>query len=330
MTGIKICGTGSYLPDNIIDNHAYAKIVDTSDEWIVQRTGISTRHIANGDTTWRMGAKAAARAIEAAGISAESIGLIIVTTVTPDYATPSMSCIIQNELGAGNAMCIDINCACAAYVYAVDMAQKYLAAGELESVLIVSSEILSRLTDYSDRSTCVLFGDGAGATILQRGTGIYGAHIGADGSGYGLMFCKNPPPSSPFTVNPPEPDAITARPEQVDHMAMGGSDIYKFATKMMPHAIELACEKAGITPADLDLIVPHQANIRIVQTAMKNIGLPMEKAYMTIDHTGNTSSATVPIALDEAVRAGRIKRGDKICFVGFGAGLTYGAVVLSY
>lgn len=332
MTGIRFCGTGSYLPPMTVDNGEYAKIVDTSDEWIRPRTGIVTRHIANGETTWRMGARAARAAIDDAGIDPAEIGLVLVTTVTADFATPSMSCCIQQEIGAKNAMCIDVNCACAAFVYAVDMARRYLATGDgVDTVLVVSTEMLSRLTNYADRSTCVLFGDGAGACVIRaEENAMYGAMVGADGSGYGLMFCKNPPPASPWTTNPPEPDEVYTRPELPGQMVMGGREIYKFATKMMPQAINTACARAGITSGELDWIVPHQANVRIVQTAMKNLGLPMEKAFMTIDHTGNTSSASAAIALDELNRSGRLRRGDKVGIAGFGAGLTYGGAVFTW
>ena len=330
MSGIQICGTGRCLPENIVDNNEYARIVDTSDEWIRPRTGIVTRHIADGETTWRLGERAARQAIEDAGISPEQIGLIIVSSVSADFATPSMSCIIQGSIGAKNAMCYDIACACAGYVYGLDMARRFLACGDIDYALIVGTEILSRLTNYEDRSTCVLFGDGAGATVVRAADALYGASLGADGTGYGLMFCKNPPPASPFTHNPPEQVAVYSRPEGPGHMVMGGREVYKFATKVMPQSLLQACEKAGIQAGELDWIVPHQANVRIVQTAMDRLGLPMEKAWMTIDHTGNTSSASIPIALDELNRAGRVRRGDKIGLSGFGAGLIYASLVFEW
>ena len=330
MAGIRICGTGSYLPDNLVDNDAYAKIVDTSDEWIRPRTGIVTRPIANGETTWRMGAAAGRRALEAAGADPGQVGLIVVTSVTPDFLTPSMSCVIQQELGCPGAMCIDINCACTGFVYGVDMARRYLATGDVDTALVVSTEMLSRITNYADRTTCVLFGDGAGAAVVRRGQGLYGAHLAADGTGYSLMFCRQPRPPSPFTHNPPQPDEIYARPEADGHLVMAGHEVYKFAVKAMPQAVEEACKKAGLTPGQLDWVVPHQANIRIIQTAMKNLGLPMERAWVSIGHTGNISSATIPITLDEMVKAGALHRGDKVAMVGFGAGLTYGAAVLEW
>ena len=237
---------------------------------------------------------------------------------------------LMSKIGAKNAMCYDIACACAGYVYGLDMARRFLACGDIDYALIVGTEILSRLTNYEDRSTCVLFGDGAGATVVRAADALYGASLGADGTGYGLMFCKNPPPASPFTHNPPEQDAVYSRPEGPGHMVMGGREVYKFATKVMPQSLLQACEKAGIQAGELDWIVPHQANVRIVQTAMDRLGLPMEKAWMTIDHTGNTSSASIPIALDELHRAGRVRRGDKIGLSGFGAGLIYASLVFEW
>ena len=326
MSGIRICGTGSYLPDNIVANDDYTRIVDTSDEWIKTRTGISTRHIADGETTWRMGARAAARA----GISGGEVDLLLVTSVSPDFFTPSMSCVIQQEIGADGCMCIDLNCACAAFAYAVDMARRYLATGDVETALVVSAETLTRITNYEDRGTCVLFGDGAGAVVLRRAETTYGSFIGADGHGYGCIYAKHAPRPSPFTHAPLETDGILDQPGGVGCMVMDGRETYKFSTRMMAVAVEKACEKAGVAPGELKWIVPHQANIRIVQTAMKNLGLPMERAYMTIDHTGNTSSASIPIALDELAASGGLARGDKLAFVGFGAGLTYGAVVTEW
>lgn len=330
MTGLKLCGTGSYLPDNVIDNEAFTAIVETSDEWIRTRSGIATRRIANGDTTWSMGTKAARKALEDAGIPETQVDLILVTTVTSDYLTPSMSCVIQHALGAVNAVCIDINCACAGFVYAMDMAWRYLSCGDFKTVLIISTEMLSRITNYEDRSTCVLFGDGAGACVVQAGEGRFASHLGADGSGMHLLFCKYPAPQSPFTDRPVVENEISQSDHKEGAIFMDGREVYKFATRVMPEAIEKSCGKLGLTPADLDWIVPHQANIRIVQTAMKHLRLPMEKAWMSIDHIGNTSSASIPITLDELVKSGNLKRGQKLAIAGFGAGLTYGGAVFDY
>lgn len=330
MTGLKICATGSYLPENIVDNDAFTRIVETSDEWIRTRSGIVTRHIANGDTTWSMGLAAAQNALAAAGMDAAAIDLILVTTVTGDYITPSVSCVLQRELGAKNAACIDINCACAGFVYGLDMAHRYLQCDDIKTVLLVSAEMLSRITNYEDRSTCVLFGDGAGAVVLQAGEGVFASHLGADGSGMHLMFGKHPLQKTPFSDRAIVENEISKSELGDGNLYMGGSEVYKFATHVMPEAIVKSCAKAGVTLDALDWIVPHQANIRIVQTAMKNLGLPMEKAWVNIDHTGNTSSASIPIALDELVRSGKLARGALIGMAGFGAGLIYGGAVMTY
>lgn len=330
MTGIKVCATGSYVPDNIVDNEAFTKQIETSDEWIRSRTGIVSRNIANGDTTWSMGAKAAKRALETSGIDASAIDVVIATTCTPDWAFPSLSCVVQYEIGAVNAMCLDVNCACTGFVYALDMARRYLACGDMKNVLIVSSELLSRVVDYSDRATCILFGDGAGACVVQAGDGMFSSSLGADGSGYHLLFAKYPQQPSPFTQNPPVENEISRHDSPAMKIVQDGREVYKFATKAMPSAIEQACERAGISPQEIDYIIPHQANIRIVQTAMKHLDLSMDKVWMNIDHCGNTSSASIPIAFDELARSGRLKAGDKVCMVGFGAGLTWGAALFEY
>ena len=331
MNGIKICGTGHFLPDNLVTNEQYAAFLDTSDEWIQSRTGISTRHIANGDTAWSMGAEAAKRALDDAGLTPSDVDLIIGSTLSPDYATPSISCVIQGVIGATNAICLDINCACTGFVYALDMAWRYLYTGDdIKTVLIISSEVISSILDFADRSSCVLFGDGAGACVVQTGDSLFTSKLGADGSGAHLIFCKNSPHETPFTTNPPMANAISAHPALPGNFVQDGKEVYKFATRVMPQMIEAVCAKAGLTVAELDWIVPHQANVRILQTAMKNLGLPPERAWMNIDHTGNTSSATIPIALDELARSGKLARGQKVCVVGFGAGLTFGAAVFTW
>lgn len=330
MSGIKICGTGSYLPPNVVDNEAFTKIVETSDEWIRTRTGIVSRHIADTDSVAGMGAKAAKAAMEQAGVEPGEIDLIIVTTITGDCCTPSMACVIQGMLGAENAMCFDVNAACAAFVYAVDMARRYLCCPDVKTALVISTEALSRITDYQDRSTCVLFGDGAGAVVIRAAGTPYGSRLGADGKGAPLIFSKNRIPKTPFGQGEMEESEITRNPTTPHHIYMDGKETYKFSTKIMPLCMEEACARAGIAPGDLDWIIPHQANFRIVQTAMKNLGLPLEKAFMNIDHIGNTSSASVPIALDELNRSGKLLPGQKIGIVGFGAGLVFAGAVFEW
>lgn len=331
MTGVKLLGVGKFAPETAATNDDYSKIVETNDEWITTRTGIKKRHLANGEPTWYMGAMAAKDAIADAGIDPQDIGLIIVTTITGDYITPSTSCIIQRELGAVGSMCIDINCACAGFVYGFDMAKRYLETDkELKYVLLVSSEELSKITDYADRATCVLFGDGAAAAVLQRNDdAVYASFLGADGNGAMHLLAKGLTSSTPFTDGSVKID--DGMPPRDNHFIyQDGREVYKFATKALPHACEESCKKLGITPDNLDLIIPHQANKRIIETAAKNLKISMDKFFLNLEEYGNTSSASVPIALCDAVKEGRIKHGDKICLVGFGAGLTYGGVVFEY
>lgn len=330
MSGIKICGTGSYLPPVSVDNEAFTTFVETSDEWIRTRTGIVSRHIADRDSVAGMGAKAAKAAIEQAGIDPKDIDLVIVTTITGDCCTPSMACIVQELVGAENAMCFDLNAACAGFVYAVDCARRYLCCPDVKTALVVSTEALSRITNYEDRTTCVLFGDGAGAAVIQAADAIYGSYLGADGKGAPLIFSKNELKKTPFGKEDMEENDITRNPTAPHNIYMDGKETYKFSTKAMPQCIEEACKAADFPAAELDWIIPHQANYRIVQTAMKNLGLPLERAYVNIDHVGNTSSASVPIALDELNRSGKLTRGQKIGIVGFGAGLVYAGAVFNW
>lgn len=330
MSGIKICGTGSYLPPVSVDNEAFTAFVETSDEWIRTRTGIVSRHIADRDSVSGMGAKAAKAAIEQAGVRPEDIDLLIVTTITGDCCTPSTACMVQELVGAVNAMCFDLNAACAGFVYAVDCAKRYLGSPDVKTALVVSTEALSRITNYEDRSTCVLFGDGAGAVVLQAADAAYGSRLGADGKGAPLIFSKNEIKKTPFAKADMEESEITKNPTAPHCIYMDGKETYKFSTRVMPMCIQEACAKAGFPAAELDWIIPHQANYRIVQTAMKNLGLPMERAYLNIDHVGNTSSASVPIALDELNRSGKLIRGQKIGIVGFGAGLVYAGAVFQW
>lgn len=331
MVGVSIVGIGKYTPDMIVDNEMLSTIVDTNDEWITSRTGIKYRHITNGEPTYVLGAKASKEAIKNAGIDPSEIGLIIVTTVTNDFTSPSMSCIIQNEIGAIGSMAIDVNCACSGFVYGFDMAKRYLQTDEsLKYVLVVSAEELSKITDYTDRATCVLFGDGAAAAILKRDDDtLFASHLGADGSGAHYLFAKSYTSSTPFTTNK-EPYDDEFKGSNGHYLYQNGKEVYKFATKALPMAVEKACENANIEVADLDLIVPHQANVRIIETAAKNLGLSMDKFYLNLENYGNTSSVSIPLALCEAIEKNAIKRGNKICLVGFGAGLTYGGVVFEY
>lgn len=331
----KILGTGSYLPDLVVDNEMYAKIIDTSDEWITSRTGISRRHLCDGETTWEMAVKASRKAIDMAGINPETIDVIIATTITPDYTTPNLATIIQAELSAVNAFCFDVNAACTGFIQSFDIAMRYLNCDEPKTALIVSAESLSKLVDFSDRRTCVLFGDGAGAVILSNRennrtdkapTNIYDSFFGADGTGGGYMTGKAfEVAKHPFCDPEKAPRQDHFGHETGIFLSMQGPEVYRFATTAMPQAIEIVMQKTGITLDEIDYVVPHQANDRILRAAAKRLGIDPKKMLSTIAETGNTSSASVPICFDQEVRAGRITRGQTLILTGFGGGLTYGA-----
>ena len=331
VTGVKVKGVGHYVPQMVATNEDFMKIIDTSDEWITQRTGIKTRHITNGEPTYYLGVKAAEEAIKDAGITVQDIDLIIVTTVTPDFYTPSTACLIQRDLGAIGCMAMDVNCACAGFVYGFDMAKRYLQTGDgINHVLVVAAEELSKFVDYTDRSSCILFGDAAAAFVLEaQEDTTYSSYLGADGNGAKFLVSRALKSENAFRTNEEEFDM--QMPETKDYFfAQDGKEVYKFATKILPHAVKEACDKIGIEPNDLDVIVPHQANIRIIETAAKNLGVSMDKFPVYIHKYGNTSSASIPLAFCEAVADGKIKRGDKVCLVGFGGGLTYGGVIFEY
>ncbi len=328
--GVKIKGVGRYAPEIVATNDDYAKIVETNDEWITQRTGIKTRHISNGEPTYYLGAMAAKEAIANAGISAEEIGLILASTCTPDYYTPSTACLVQRELGVSGCPAIDINCACSGFVYAVDMAKRYLAEGDIKYVLVVAAEELSKFVDYTDRSTCILFGDAAAAVVLEKEEDtLFASYTAADGMGAPYLAARALLTTNPFRQTESEFDMNMPEPNK-HFLLQDGKEVYKFATKALPKAVEEACKKADISPEELDAIIPHQANIRIIETAAKHLKVPMDKMVLNISDYGNTSSASIPGAFYDGVSSGRIKRGDKVCFVGFGGGLTYGAVVIEY
>lgn len=330
--GVNILGTGSYSPSLTVTNDMMSAIVETDDEWITTRTGIKERKMSNGEPTWYMGAEAAKAALENAGVKGSDIGLIIDATITADFHTPSTACLIQREIGAVGAACLDIGAACSGFVYGMDMAMRYLMTDDtLKYVLVVANESLSKITNFEDRTTCVLFGDGASAVVLEKSDKLFSSWLSADGTGAKYLYCKAAPPANAFMTEdrlsiPDETD------ESITHqyLVQDGREVYTFATKALPTAAAKAAEKAGIAVSDIDVFVPHQANVRIIKTAAKNLGVPMDKFVVTLDNHGNTSSASIPIAFDEAVRSGRIKRGDKVCMVGFGAGLTLGAVILEY
>lgn len=319
-----ILGVGSCVPERVLTNFDLEKMVDTSDEWISTRTGIKERRIADeSKATSDYAAGAARRALERAGVDALELDLVIVATVTPDMFFPSTACLVQEMIGATRAAAFDLSAGCSGFVYALDVAARGIEAGAYRNVLVVGADLLSRVTDYTDRSTCVLFGDGAGAVVLgavDEG-GILSTYLGADGSG-GEKLCI-PAGGSRLPAA-----KATDRGQHFIHME--GNEVFKFAVRIMPEAAQEAMRRAGVAPADVDLFIPHQANVRIIDAAAKRLGIESERVFVNVDRYGNTSAASIPIALDEAVGSGRVKAGDILVLVGFGAGLTWGAAALQW
>ena len=326
---IQITGTGSALPEKVLTNDELSKIVDTSDEWITTRTGIKERrvaaeHVATSD----LSAEAARRALEAADVHPEQIDVIIVATCTPDHLFPSVACLVQKAIGARNAAAFDLSAACSGFVYALATAQSLLSTGLHKKALVIGADTLSKFTDWTDRGTCVLFGDGAGAVVLEAcgsessGRSILAVDLGADGSETEILKIPGGGSRHPFGGNG------AGQPPALIHM--DGKEVYRHAVGRMIETANRALEKAGKTPADLALLIPHQANIRIIESIAKRMQLPMERVFLNIQKYGNMSAATTVIALDEAVRAGRLKSGDIVELIAFGAGLTWGAVVIRW
>ncbi len=327
--GIEILGTGSYVPEQKLTNDDFTKFIDTNDEWIRTRTGITERRMAGWEPTWYMGAKASAQALERAGISAEKIDLIISCTATADFHTPSMASVIQRELGAVNAAAFDLNAACSGFVYALDVARRFLQTGDgMEHILVVANESLSRFLDFEDRGSCILFGDGASAAVVTKSDKLYSSHLASDGTGAQYLCARSLQVAPEVKTETDFNDGFTDKP--LHKLYQDGKEVYKFATKALPKSFELAAAKIGITKDEIDWFIPHQANIRIIETAAKQLGAPMEKFIVTLDHYGNTSSASIPLALNEGIEKGLIKRGQKLALIGFGAGLTYGGIILEY
>ena len=321
---VGILGVGRYSPERRLTNRDLEQMVDTSDEWIVTRTGIRERRIAAPhEATSDLAYEAAVRALNAAGVAAEDVDLIIVATITPDMFFPSTACLVQDRLGARNAAAFDVSAACSGFIYALASASGMIATGLYRNALVIGAECLSRVTDYSDRNTCILFGDGAGAAVLgpvPEGRGFRSFVLGADGSGGELL---NIPAGGSRT--PPTADTVA---RHMHFMKMNGREVFKFAVRVIGTATEEALHKAGLTKEDIDLLVPHQANIRIIQSALERFGLPEEKCVVNVDRYGNMSAASIPVALAEAVEEGRVREGDRLVLVGFGGGLTWGASVL--
>ncbi|MDD4601378.1 3-oxoacyl-[acyl-carrier-protein] synthase 3 [bioreactor metagenome] len=323
---VGILGIGSYVPEKVITNAELEKMVDTSDAWIVERTGIKERHVAgDGEATSDLATKAAERALLDAGVKAEELDLIIVATVTPDMVFPSVACLVQDNLKACKAAAFDLTAVCSGFIYGLVVGSSFIKSGTYKKVLVIGAETLSKITDWTDRNTAILFGDGAGAVVLGEtlpGHGILGVHLGSDGSGGDLLKVAaggSRQPTSEKTIA-----------DRAHFIQMDGKEVFKFAVKVMGEAASKALEAANISPKEIACLVPHQANLRIIQSAAKRLGLPMDKVVVNVDKYGNTSAASIPIALDEGVKSGRIKNGDVVVIVGFGGGLTWGAGVIKW
>lgn len=323
---VGILGTGAYVPEKILTNQDLEKMVETSDEWIVSRTGIRERRISGEhQAASDLAYEASLKALKAAGISAEQLDIIIVATITPDTSFPSTANVLQHRLGAKKAAAFDLAAACSGFLYGITTATQFIQNGLYRYALVIGVECLSKILDWTDRNTCVLFGDGAGAAVLGRvedGCGFLSFELGSDGGGGDLL--KLPAGGSRL----PASERTIANRQHFVHMA--GSDVFKFAVRVMGASAESVIEKAGLTKQDIDFLVPHQANIRIIDAAVKRLGLSKEKVVVNLDRYGNMSAASIPVALDEAVQNGKIHEGDHLVLVGFGGGLTWGAAVLRW
>jgi 3-oxoacyl-[acyl-carrier-protein] synthase-3 len=324
---VRVTGWGMYAPERVLTNTELERFVDTSDEWIRTRTGIRERRIAAAhETTATLSAIAGKRAIAVAGLEPDDIDLILVATLTPDYWMPSTGALVKEAIGNTTAAAMDVMAACSGFVYAYTSADSYVRAGAFRNALVIGAETLSRFLDFSDRNTCILFGDGAGAVVLsasdEEGGGLAGLELTTDPDGAYMIWLPSGGSRSPVSGQ------TLARGEHF--VRMEGKETYRYATKTLASSALKAIERAGWQPDEIDLFIPHQANVRIIESVAKGLGLPMEKMYVNVDRYGNTSAASVPIALSEAVDSGRIKIGDKVVLVAFGAGLTSGAIALEW
>ena len=319
----RIAGTGSALPKRVVTNDELAQRVDTSDEWITARTGIRHRYVAGeGETTVSLARDAAIQAMDAAGVGPGDIDMIVLGTTTPNLIFPSSACLLQAELGIGGCPAFDVNAACSGFIYAMTVADKFIRTGDAKTVLVVGSETLTRMIDWSDRGTCVLFGDGAGAAVLRADadTGILSTHLHADGSKKELLW-------NPVGVSEgfkPEEENAGVR------VLMTGNDVFKHAVKALDSVVEETLEANGLDRHDIDWLIPHQANLRIIEATAKRLDMPMDRVVVTVDQHGNTSSGSVPLALDFAVRSGKVQRGQLLLLEAFGGGFTWGSVLLRY
>ena len=326
MARAKITGTGSAVPEMIRTNFDLEKMVDTTDEWITTRTGIRERRIAaDGEYTSTFATRAAEQALEMAGVAAEELDLIIVGTVTPDFPFPSTACLVQSNLGAKRAAVFDISAACSGFLYGLSLADNAIRLGTASKALVIGAEVLSRIIDWTDRNTCLLFGDGAGAVVVQGCEGEHGilsTHLHSDGSYWELLYqpgCGNRNPAVQKTID-----------ERLNFLRMQGNEVFKLAVRAMEDAALQALEKNGLTPSDISIFIPHQANRRIIDAIGKRLGLGDDKVFVNLDRYGNTSAASIPLALDEANRGGRISEGDIVLFDAFGGGLTWGSALVRW
>ncbi len=321
---VSVTGLGCYVPDRVLTNDDLSRLVDTSDEWITERTGIKERRIAGPDeSTATLASAAARRAIDAAGLEPREIDLIVCATITPEMVFPSTACFVAASLGLTGTPAFDLSAACSGFIYSLVTGANFIKAGQYKNVLVVGSETLSRIVNYKDRASCILFGDGAGAVVLKRTNdpkrGVVYGSLHADGHGWEMLCCQ---PGSRHVVDEP---MLTGRGQ---YMKIKGREVYKFAVTRFEQLIEDAMRKCELTADQVSLIVPHQVNQRIIDSAMEKLGMGPEKAYVNIDRYGNTSAASIPIALDEAWRAGKVQKGDVLIFVAFGAGLTWANAVV--
>lgn len=325
LRGAGIAGTGAAVPEGVLSNFDLEKMVDTSNEWIVERTGIRERRIArDGEVTSDLAARAARLALDDAGVSAQDVDLVIVATVTPDMPFPSCACVVQGKIGASRAAAFDIGAGCTGFVYALSVGHSLVAAGRYSNVLVIGAETLSRIVNWRDRNTCVLFGDGAGAVLvrpLEHGDGVIACILGADGTRGDLLTLPGG-----GSAHPASHDTVD---QGLHYIHMQGNQVYRFAVRTMVDATREVLDKAGLAEGDIDLVIPHQANQRLLDLAAERLGAP-EKVYSNVARFGNTSAASIPIALDEASRAGKLKADDRVLLVAFGAGLTWGAAILRW
>jgi 3-oxoacyl-[acyl-carrier-protein] synthase III len=321
-----ITGTGAYLPDRVLTNADLEKMVDTTDEWISSRTGIKERRVARPDQAASdLAREAAVRALENAGLPAAEVEMIVVASITPDMIFPSTACFVQHLIGAPRAFCMDIQAACSGFLYALNLAHHHVASGAVNNALIIGAEKLSCVLDWKDRATCVLFGDGAGAAVVQpcrSGKGVLSSVLGADGSLSNLLMLPGGGSRHPASEQ-------TLR-DGMHFLKMSGRDVFKHAVTRMTQAAKDALEKCGLGLEDVDLLIPHQANLRIIDAIGERLGIPREKCFLTIEKYGNMSAASIAVALDEASRSGRLKKGDVVLMIAFGGGFTWGATVMEW